>query len=298
MSNRAPRDPLVQIFWNLRRWAGYPKYALERRIDIFLSPYLAEYLTERLGTDVRLVAPEFPLKHGDTRHTVNADYLFLAKKIRTWIFLELKTDPRSVGDDQREIYRCVSARGPDDDVMARLVSDLRKVRDGSKLARKYDRVLARVAPLVQPRDRVLLGYLSPRCPEDLPDLFFPIRDLANWVTPVTRRPDALWHHVSRLLRRIEAGPPRTGTSVPWHRGRNSGGTSTITRVLRGKHGWKAVEVEYPSGCIVDPRTTQLPTGHESIERSEFEQRDAEYWAQCNRETLGACASAVVRTAAS
>lgn len=279
------RDPLVQIFWNLRRWSGYPKYALERRLDIFLTPYLPGFLSERLGTRVRLVAPEFPLKHGNTRHTVNADYLFLAPKLRTWIFLELKTDARSVGVDQREIYQCVNPRGHDDDVMARLLGDLREVRSGSKLPRKYDRVLARVEPLVLPGDRALLAYLSPQCPEDPPQLFFRLEELARWVPPARSQPDLLWRHVSRLLGRIEPGAPAIGTYVPWHRGRSANGESRITRVLRGKGGWTAVEVEYASGCMVDPRTQQVPVGHDRIGREEFERRDAEYWSQRTREVV-------------
>lgn len=42
-------------------FSRFPKYSLERRVDIFLAPFLEAYVTTRLGRPARLVAPEFPV---------------------------------------------------------------------------------------------------------------------------------------------------------------------------------------------------------------------------------------------
>lgn len=270
-------DPIAEIFWNLRRWSSFPKYALERRLDIFLTPYLPRFLSDQLGTSVRLVAPEFPIKHGTTRLSVNADYLFHAAELRTWILLELKTDPRSVDDGQREIYECVSPRGDGDDVMARLMGDLATLKKGSKLGRKYARLVSHVAPLVHPGDRVVLAYLSPRCPSVHPQLFFRIRDFARWTPPLTGRRDKVWRLVSRLLRRIEDGAPASGDRVPWSVQGMGGGEIAGVSPARGR--WASVSVAYQAGCIVGPGDAAPPRGVTSYTREEFEAKETAYWKQ-------------------
>ena len=56
-------DKIEQIFELLKKWYEYPKYQLERRLDIFFSIYLPEILKEK-GIHIELndIFPEFPLK--------------------------------------------------------------------------------------------------------------------------------------------------------------------------------------------------------------------------------------------
>lgn len=277
-------NPIAEIFCNLRRWSGLPKYALERRLDIFLTPYLAGFLSDRLKIPARLVVPEFPIKHGNDNRSVNVDFLLHARDLPGWIFLELKTDARSVGTEQREIYECLQPQSRGEDVMARLLANVRRIAKKSRLWRKYERLLDRVEPLRKPGDRVLLAYLSPRCPERLPAVFFRLRDLAVGLPPQDRSPDRVWRLVSRLLRKLDDGAPRRGERVPWLGEGMDGGY--VTRVHGKGIRWTAVDVGYQAGCIIGPGDAGPPMGSVRIGRTDFEAREREFWERQHREALG------------
>src|SRR5512133_2282554 len=79
---------IANLMARLSDWRGFPKYSLERRVDIFLTPFLESFIGWKLNAHATLVAPEFPLlaslkdltppEHGTkqwTAHTVNVDYL-------------------------------------------------------------------------------------------------------------------------------------------------------------------------------------------------------------------------------
>ncbi len=99
------QSSLEVLFARLREWSRFPKYSLERRIDIFLTPFLAPFLSARMEAPVTLVAPEFPIKLESSNQSVNVDYLLRRDgRAPAWIFLELKTDARSLRDEQLAHY--------------------------------------------------------------------------------------------------------------------------------------------------------------------------------------------------
>lgn len=150
---------LEEVFRTLIDNKALPKYQFERRVDIFLSVFLPEALSRLLGSDVRIVAPEFPLKKADNNQSTNVDYVLFKHAERPeeerWIFLELKTDRASVDQGQVDIYHEAIRVG-----MPSLLRDLNAIRDATKAGAKYDALLARFKGL--PADRPIeLIYLAP-----------------------------------------------------------------------------------------------------------------------------------------
>jgi hypothetical protein len=63
-------NPLATIFANLYRWRHLPSYQLERRFDIFLTPYLHRIVEAHTGAALHpIIVPEMPLKHDATNLT-------------------------------------------------------------------------------------------------------------------------------------------------------------------------------------------------------------------------------------
>lgn len=159
VSIQAEAPFLEEVFRTLIDNKALPKYQFERRVDIFLSVFLPEALSRLLGGDVRIVAPEFPLKKADNNQSTNVDYVLFKHAERPeeerWIFLELKTDRASVDQGQVDIYHEAIRVG-----MSSLLRDLNAIRDATKAGAKYDALLARFKGL--PADRPIdLIYLAP-----------------------------------------------------------------------------------------------------------------------------------------
>lgn len=229
---------MTELMDRLAGWSKFPKYQLERRVDIFLTPFLAPYLGHRLAGDpaaATLVAPEFPLlaslvretplpyHHPEwTAHTVNADYLVhLARPGRapSWVLVELKTDASSYRDRQDELYWNAIALG-----MPELREHLRLVRKHTEARHrpKYDVLEAALAGFdATPTETVELAYLGPAASRaSTPDYVSsaapgdPRRDRVHFLSlaAFAREPDgwvpeehrALWAHVRGLLARITA----------------------------------------------------------------------------------------------
>jgi hypothetical protein len=229
-------NSIAELMIRLADWSRFPKYQLERRVDIFLTPFLASYVGWRLAGDAsaaRLVAPEFPLlasregkparkngKKAPTAHTVNVDYLLHLERRtgqRSWVLVELKTDRHSYRDRQDVLYWKALDTG-----MSKLRKDLEFVRDHTKERHrpKYDAVELALKSLDHlPAESLELAYLGPGAsrasapdcvrdadPEDprrdrihFLSLSAFARDPDDWV-PETHR--ALWKHVRGLLERI------------------------------------------------------------------------------------------------
>lgn len=93
----------------LKKNKKFPNYQAERRVDIFVNYFLERILTEYLNTPTTFVCPEFPLKtanvnkNGKSRNlSTKLDYLCsTADEI---IYVELKTDHKSIKPEQLEIY--------------------------------------------------------------------------------------------------------------------------------------------------------------------------------------------------
>lgn len=190
-------DSLIDLVTRLDEWRQYPKYALERRLDIFLTPFLAPYLSQRMEAPVELVAPEFPLKRPDNAQSTNVDYLLHRRGERNprWVFLELKTDERSIRPEQLAIYQRAAQR-PFADIFAEVESE---IAPSSKHRAKYDRLLDRVRAggTERLRDGVEIAYLSPKRPTTDPTVrWFPLKDFASW-KPTDHV--ELWEHLRPVI---------------------------------------------------------------------------------------------------
>ena len=102
-------DKIEDVFKLLTKWYRYPKYQLERRLDIFFSIYLPDILKEKgIYIELNDIFPEFPLKKENNQST-NADYaIFENKENEVKLYLiELKTDMKSIFKPQIEYYEKV-----------------------------------------------------------------------------------------------------------------------------------------------------------------------------------------------
>ena len=231
-----PNASLDFIFDRLQRWAKFPKYALERRLDIFLTPFLEDYISSELGGTALLVAPEFPLlaslfrkpKREGTRPpppglTVNVDYLFYVKRDGhgAWVLLELKTDCNSY--DPNQLARYVVARdgvragdkepekwGPNR-AMARLLAELKFVERRTGSPGKYLELRNHVRRSSNPRSPIELVYLAPRSMKKFPEKLrkatrtklLCLEDFADSHRPgIAPEHRELWGHVCGLVGKL------------------------------------------------------------------------------------------------
>jgi hypothetical protein len=115
-----------------------PKYAFERRVDVFLATLLPGLLPTWFGATGVFVAPEMPIKKAANFQTTNVDHVYRLDDGR-WLLVELKTDMGSLRDEQLPVIVAAAARG-----MPALVDDITRVRAASKHRRKYDALLRRL----------------------------------------------------------------------------------------------------------------------------------------------------------
>jgi hypothetical protein len=218
---------IATIMGRLANWSGFPKYQLERRIDIFITPFLERYFSRKLGGDALLVAPEFPLprrlaeevpvgKEDADALTVNVDYLLHVARAAgapsAWVFLELKTDAGSFKPRQDRAYR----RARDEVGMVSLRAELTDVRDASKKHHaKYDRLIRHLERLGFDDDRIEVAYLAPEPSGGFPDReseenftrYFSLADFAAQPTGrVVHEHRELWAYVRDILRTLDPGP--------------------------------------------------------------------------------------------
>lgn len=224
---------IASVLGRLVEWAQFPKYSLERRVDIFLTPFLAAFVGDRLGGRAEMVLPEFPLlaalrpgrasrptnddagETKETAHTVNVDYLLRLTRpggLRCWVLLELKTDPRSFDREQAMLYFVARDRK-----MVQLRKDIESVRDRSKFREKYEGLLGTLGPIQETDQSIEVAYLGPsshadevlawRDDKDRPvDRYLGLSDFAALAPH--RIPGEhwdLWGHVRELLRSIDRG---------------------------------------------------------------------------------------------
>ena len=106
---------ICDIFELLDKWRHLPDYQLERRADIYFALFLPDVLEARYGPCE--IIPEFPLRLGtlwpkgsrtllpDKKRkwqnlSVKVDYVAFTKDPQAVYFVELKTDLKSLKDDQ------------------------------------------------------------------------------------------------------------------------------------------------------------------------------------------------------
>ncbi len=178
------------VFDRLGEWALFPKYQLERRVDIFLTFFLEDFFAReaRLLKDPRqeeasvaLVAPEFPIlsriedprvwearasrgaKPKDLKaSTVNADYLlYRSSPDPAWLLVELKTDSGSIEEEQLRRYQRAQDFGIEE--LVRHIEEW--VKPNSDDEEKYGHLLTQLGEFpVARNDRIDVVYLAPSFP--------------------------------------------------------------------------------------------------------------------------------------
>lgn len=194
------------LFKQLDEFRQFPKYSLERRIDLFLSLYLEEFLTTRWEAPVKLVVPEFPIKREQDNQSCNVDYLLRRGGPKpAWVFLELKTSPGSIGTEQLERYRAAQQLG-----MFHWRRDLLSIHKAAsgEARRKYAHLLEQLAKAGAWQEEhehplpIEVVYLAPRASvfEDARYKewvrWLPLEEFARWKP---QKHAELWGPVSALL---------------------------------------------------------------------------------------------------
>ena len=109
-------EPLEQVLSQLDRWRHLPKYRLEQHVDVLFGMTLPSVIRSKFKTDGKLhVIPEFPIKTGDHERTFNVDFAVLTHGGGEVYLVELKTDSKSIKEEQlcqmrgkgRRQFRCL-----------------------------------------------------------------------------------------------------------------------------------------------------------------------------------------------
>jgi len=130
-------DPLREVLENLHRWRNLPSYQLERRFDVFLTPYLRGIVAAKVKVPLHdVIIPEMPLKQVEGNLTDKADYALFSADGRAAFLVELKTDCGSVRAKQ-DAYLLRAASRPWRESLAELTG----VVTASKMKRKYVHLL-------------------------------------------------------------------------------------------------------------------------------------------------------------
>ncbi len=196
------------LFQQLDSFRGFPKYALERRLDVFVSLFLEEYLSTRFEAPVRIVAPEFPLKREQDFQSINVDYLLRREgSSPAWLFLELKTSEGSIDKAQLALYREARERGMHH--WRKAVMEIHgRIRSDAARSEKYEVLLKALASAGAwhspelPDLPIEVVYLSPPSRAFEASGFkewgrwLPLEEFARWQP---RRHPELWAHVRKLL---------------------------------------------------------------------------------------------------
>ena len=130
-----PDPDISSLFDLLDHWRHYPAYRLEPRADIYFALFLPEildhYLSPRgIKIDPKLI-PEFPIRQRGTKRSDKADFFALSLDKRHAFLIELKTDIRSLRDQQEKYLKNALERGLADlliDIRAMAKSPVRFIR--------------------------------------------------------------------------------------------------------------------------------------------------------------------------
>ena len=146
-------DCIKRLFKLLRDFRLFPKYAMERRVDIFIALFLEEFLQSRPNNKdckIQIVAPELP--------PLNVDYLLHKSGPKpAWILFELKTDEKSIDCEQLKKYLEAKTRKGG---MNAMVGDIEELCKG-KYKHKYEHLLKKMREVGSFDDPLHIIYLSP-----------------------------------------------------------------------------------------------------------------------------------------
>lgn len=131
------------VFDRLDQWKRLPSYQLERRADIFFSLYLPEVLGNALGTPInKTIVPEFPVKQNRTNRSDKVDYLAVTADARTLVYVELKTDDRSLRKTQFEYLIRAASRPP-----RQVLAELEQIGKATRQKIKYAALRSALDPM-------------------------------------------------------------------------------------------------------------------------------------------------------
>ena len=147
-------EKINDIFEKLTKYANYPDYQLERRLDIFFLIYLKEILTIKdIDISDTFIFPEFPLlkkyenECNDLEKSLaskRADYVVFSNQ--KMYIIELKTDKESINENQLNHYKKVAKIS-----VQALINDIIKIyeKPNSRAWKKYDILLKDLAEKVK-----------------------------------------------------------------------------------------------------------------------------------------------------
>lgn len=131
---------IEEVFNRMDKWRNLPKYALERRADIFFGVYLKPALEAKYNIKIREeIIPEFPVRKATIDPSIrrdqssfNVDFLAFSEDNKTAFLVELKTDIGSRREKQDYYLRAVTNIG-----LVGLIHGLVEIFRATKIKRKY-----------------------------------------------------------------------------------------------------------------------------------------------------------------
>jgi hypothetical protein len=139
---------------------GLPTYQFERRVEAMFAHVLPALLGEVRGSDaLEFVTPELPLFEGRSP-TAYVDHLYLDKRSHEWIFVEIKTDPKSV-QDMKQRARLLNARPRGFASIYRDIETYASNAGDPATRRKYETLVRRLRAYLPATGAISLVYLVP-----------------------------------------------------------------------------------------------------------------------------------------
>lgn len=134
------------LMQHLMQGTMIPKVQVERSIGPIIGFFLEEALKARLGVDLVMLSPEFPIRksrlaeQGNNQST-NIDWLMLNLDAPELLLVELKTTDTTFSEDQAQIYLELQAAIDSKGSAAFLLDEVLAIRDASQESGKYGFVL-------------------------------------------------------------------------------------------------------------------------------------------------------------
>ena len=134
------------LMQHLMQGTMIPKVQVERSIGPIIGFFLEEALKVKLGANLVMLSPEFPilksrLAEQGNKQSTNIDWLMLNLDAPELLLVELKTTDTTFREEQAQIYEklqeAIASRGS----AAFLLDDLLEIRDASQESGKYGVVL-------------------------------------------------------------------------------------------------------------------------------------------------------------
>jgi hypothetical protein len=140
MAENTTIDFFDKMLTQLAFYRNFPKYQMERRVDILISMFLPDIIREHIGSDFvpDVIIPELPIKRDTDNQSINIDYFLYSISQRTGFLIELKTDPNSCNSKQLNQY--IKVR---DDGFEKVMNGIRDIRKNTKkrYRKKYEYLL-------------------------------------------------------------------------------------------------------------------------------------------------------------